>query len=102
MTNINGIGNSIGNGKISLNTESLSSRIQRRSPEFSERLRGAVMDVNSKQNIGDKSIEAVIQGEMGIHEGMLALGKANTSLKLLAQVRNKAMSAYNEIMRMQV
>ena len=76
--------------------------LQRRSPEFSERIKAAVLDVNSKQHVGDDSIEAVIKGEMGIHEGMLALGKANTSLKLLAQVRNKAMTAYNEIMRMQV
>ena len=100
MADINGIGSGI--GKISLNPESLASRIQRRSPEFSERLKSAVLDVNSKQHIGDESIEAVIQGEMGIHEGMLALGKANTSLKLLAQVRNKVMAAYNEVMRMQV
>lgn len=98
MTDISGIGN----GKISLNTEPLASRVERRSPGFSDRLKAAVLDVNSKQHIGDDSIEAVIKGEMGIHEGMLALGKANTSLKLLAQVRNKAMAAYNEVMRMQV
>jgi len=102
MTDINGISSGIGKGKISLNTEPLASRIQRRSPGFSDRLKAAVLDVNSNQHIGDNSIEAVIQGEMGIHEGMLALGKANTSLKLLAQVRNKVMSAYSEIMRMQV
>ncbi|MBA3008839.1 MAG: flagellar hook-basal body complex protein FliE [Proteobacteria bacterium] len=94
--------NGIGNTKISLNTEPLSRRIQRRSPEFSERVKAAVLDVNSKQNIGDESIEAVIQEKMGIHEGMMALGSANTSLKLLAQVRNKVMAAYNEVMRMQV
>ncbi|RLB89687.1 MAG: flagellar hook-basal body complex protein FliE [Deltaproteobacteria bacterium] len=98
MTDINGIGK----GKISLNTEPLSQRLQRRSPEFSERLASAVLEVNANQNMGDESIEAVIQGKMGIHEGMLALGKANTSLKLLAQVRNKVMTAYNEVMRMQV
>ncbi len=98
MTDISGIGN----GKISLNTEPLAQRIQRRDPEFSERIKAAVLDVNSKQHIGDDSIEAVIQGEMGIHEGMLALGKASTTLKLLAQVRNKVMAAYSEVMRMQV
>ena len=101
MTDINGI-SGIGNGKISLNTEPLGHKIQRRSPEFSERIKAAVLDVNSKQHIADDSIEAVIKGEMGIHEGMLALGKANTSLKLLAQVRNKVMAAYSEVMRMQV
>ncbi len=61
-----------------------------------------MLEVNFNQHMADNSIEAVIKGEMGIHEGMLALGKANTSLKLLAQVRNKAMAAYQEIMRMQV
>jgi len=97
MTSINGIDN-----KISLNTEPVASRVKRRNPEFSQRLKAAVLDVNSKQHIADDSVEAVIQGEMGIHEGMMALGKANTSLKLLAQVRNKVMTAYNEVMRMQV
>ncbi|MBU0969773.1 MAG: flagellar hook-basal body complex protein FliE [Proteobacteria bacterium] len=94
--------NGIGNTKISLQTEPLSQRIERRSPEFSERVKAAVLDVNSKQNIGDESIEAVIQEKMGLHEGMMALGSASTSLKLLAQVRNKVMTAYNEVMRMQV
>jgi len=39
---------------------------------------------------------------MEIHEGMMAVGKAETSLKILAQVRNKVMAAYNEVMRMQI
>ncbi len=98
MTDISGIGK----GRISLNTEPLAQRLQRRDPEFSERIKAAVLDVNSKQHIADDSVQAVIQGEMGIHEGMLALGKASTTLKLLAQVRNKVMAAYSEVMRMQV
>jgi flagellar hook-basal body complex protein FliE len=39
---------------------------------------------------------------MGIHEGMMAIGKAETSLKILAKVRNKVMAAYSEVIRMQV
>jgi len=102
MAGINGINNGMGNSKISLHTEPLSTRIKARNTEFSERIKSAVLEVNSNQHIADNSIEAVIKGEMGIHEGMRALGKANTSLKVLAQVRNKAMAAYQEIMRMQV
>ncbi len=98
MAGINGIGN----GKISLHTEPLSTRIKNRNPEFSQRIKAAILDVNSNQHVADNSIEAVIKGEMGIHEGMRDLGRASTSLKLLAQVRNKAMAAYQEIMRMQV
>ncbi len=96
MTRIEGI------NPISLNTEPLSNRISRHNPEFAQRIEAAIKDVNKKQHIADDSIEKVIQGEMGIHEGMMALGKAETSLKILAQVRNKVMSAYNEVMRMQV
>ena len=89
-------------GKLSLHTEPVSQRVERRNPEFSERLKSAVLEVNDNQHIADQSVEEVIQGRLGIHEGMLALGKANTTLKVLAQVRNKALTAYNEIMRMQV
>ncbi len=88
--------------KISLNGESVSSRVSRRNPEFAQRLEAAVSDVNQKQHNADIAIEKVIKGEMGIHEGMQILGKADTTLRLLAQVRNKAMTAYNEIMRMQI
>jgi len=89
-------------GKISLHREPVRDRLERRSPEFSQRLKSAVLEVNSKQHIADDSVEAVIEGRLGIHEGMMALGKASTTLKVLAQVRNKAMTAYNEVMRMQV
>ena len=96
MNGINGI------HKISLNTESLARKIDRRTPEFAQRMEAAIKDVNAKQNIADDSIEKVIKGEMGIHEGMMVMGKADTSLKILAQVRNKVMTAYNQIMQMQV
>lgn len=89
-------------GKISLKTEKLHERIDRRNPEFYQRIKAAVSDVNQKQHIADESIEKVILGEMGIHEGMMAIGKAETTLKVLAQVRNKVMSAYSEVMRMQI
>ena len=97
MADIKGIAN-----RISLHTEPVSSRVHRRDPAFAQRLKAAVSDVNDRQHTADDAVQAVIKGEMGIHEGMLALGQASTSLKLLAQVRNKAMTAYNEIKRMQV
>ncbi|OGQ85671.1 MAG: flagellar hook-basal body complex protein FliE [Desulfobacula sp. RIFOXYA12_FULL_46_16] len=91
-----------GINRISLKTEPLPEKISRRNPEFAERIKSAVLDVNEKQQIADDSIEKVIKGEMEIHEGMMDIGKAETSLKILAQVRNKVMAAYNEIMRMQI
>ena len=46
------------------------------------------------------AMEQVSRGSMGIHEGMLAISKADLSLRLLIQVRNKVMEAYREISRM--
>ncbi len=87
-------------GKISLQTEQLSQRVERRDPSFSERLDAAVKDVNTKQNFADESIEGVIKGDVGIHEGMMAIGKADTSLKLLTAVRSKVMESYKAISNM--
>jgi flagellar hook-basal body complex protein FliE len=42
-----------------------------------------------------------VTGKAGIHETMIALQKADISLRLLLQIRNKAMDAYREVMRMQ-
>jgi len=89
-------------GKLSLYREPLANRAAKRNPEFMERLESAILEVNNNQHVADSSVEAVIEGRLGIHEGMMALSRASTSLKVLAQVRNKAMSAYNEVMRMQV
>ncbi len=96
MKGINGI------GRISLNTEPFESKIQKRDTGFAKRIKTAMEDVNTKQHIADESIEAVIQGKLGIHEGMMAIGKADTSLRLLNQIRSKVMSAYSEVIRMQV
>jgi flagellar hook-basal body complex protein FliE len=68
---------------------------------FQDRLNKAVGDVNTKQHISDDASEAVIRGELGVHEGMLALQEADLSLRFLNQVRSKVMAAYQEIMRMQ-
>lgn len=41
-------------------------------------------------------------GPVDLHDVMIAMEKADISLRLLVQVRNKALDAYQEIMRMQV
>ncbi len=89
-------------GKISIRTEPLAERLEKRDHSFSQRLTSAVMDVNEKQIKGDEAVEKVIRGEMGIHEGMIAMGKADVSLRLLVQVRAKVMAAYQEVIRMQI
>lgn len=69
---------------------------------FEERLKGAVAEVNAKQQQADNAVGQVVAGKMGIHEGMLSLQEASISMKVLLQVRNKVLSAYNDVMKMQV
>ncbi|MBU0995523.1 MAG: flagellar hook-basal body complex protein FliE [Proteobacteria bacterium] len=88
-------------GKLSLNNQLLNKNQKTGDKSFQDRLKGAVKEVNTLHHIADQSIEKVIKGELGIHEGMIAIQEADTSLRLLAQVRSKVMAAYNEIMHMQ-
>ncbi len=70
---------------------------------FDEILKQSLDEVNKLQNKADKSIEAIASGKMeNIQDAVMAIEKADVSLKLLTEIRNKAIEAYKEIMRMQV
>jgi flagellar hook-basal body complex protein FliE len=70
---------------------------------FGETLQQAVNDVNALQQEAGKAVERMVTGEAtDLHEVMIAVEKAKTSFDLLMEIRNKAMDAYREIMRMQV
>jgi flagellar hook-basal body complex protein FliE len=70
---------------------------------FSELLRNSFDQVNENQHDADKAIKELVAGRSkNIHETMLTIERADTSLKLMTQVRNKILDAYKEIMRMQV
>ena len=70
---------------------------------FFEALQKSMQEVNVDQLVADGSIKDLIAGRnKNIHETMLAIQKADLSLKTMMQVRNKVLEAYKEIMRMQV
>jgi flagellar hook-basal body complex protein FliE len=70
---------------------------------FSDILKDSVEKVNSYQTQADAAIKELVAGRSkNIHETMLTIERADTSLKLMMQVRNKILDAYREIMRMQV
>lgn len=70
---------------------------------FSGMLRESLDKVNEHQHQADHAVKELISGRSkNIHETMLTLERADTSLKLAMQVRNKILDAYREIMRMQV
>lgn len=70
---------------------------------FGETLQRAMADVNALQSEAGKAVEKMVGGEaVDLHEVMVAVEKAKTSFDLLMEIRNKALEAYREIMRMQV
>jgi flagellar hook-basal body complex protein FliE len=70
---------------------------------FADVLQSTVEKVNDAQVQADQAVDRLHSGEAkNIHEVTIALEQADISLRLLVQMRNKAMDAYQEIMRMQV
>lgn len=70
-------------------------------PSFSQVLNQALSQVEQDQLSVDKAIEALATGEINdIAAVMIASERANLSLGLTIQVRNKMLEAYQEIMRM--
>ena len=70
---------------------------------FGDMLKRAIGDVAKLQNEADQAIKELAAGEnKDIHRTMIALEKAEVSFQLMMQVRNKIVSAYEEIMRMQI
>ncbi len=70
---------------------------------FADILRSSFEQVNQHQAQADTAIKELVAGKSkNIHETMLAIERADASLKLMMQVRNKVLDAYREIMRMQV
>jgi flagellar hook-basal body complex protein FliE len=70
---------------------------------FEKLMEEMVGKVSDLQGQADRSIQQLATGQsQGLHEVMLAVEKASVSFQLLTQVRNKAVEAYQEIMRMPV
>ncbi len=70
---------------------------------FGAILSSTLNSVNNSQIAGDKAVEKLQTGEAKhLHEVMIAVEEADVSLRMLVQIRNKALTAYEEIMRMQI
>lgn len=72
-------------------------------PSFFDHLQDGLKSVNSAQVEADKMSTAVATGQStNIQEAMMSMAQAQLSFNLMVQVRNKALEAYQEVMRMPV
>jgi flagellar hook-basal body complex protein FliE len=62
-----------------------------------------VMDVNSQQQNANAMVSDVLKGgPTPVHQAMIASEEASLSFQFVAEVRNKVLDAYNQVMQMQV
>ena len=70
---------------------------------FQKVLTGAIQDVEAMSQNASASVTRFLNGEgEELHSTILATQRAELSFELFQQVRNKVVSAYQEIMRMQM
>lgn len=70
---------------------------------FSQFLSRSIDEVNEMLGTADQKAQELATGKSeNLHDAMITMEKAETAFKLLVQVRNKVIDAYQEVMRMQV
>jgi flagellar hook-basal body complex protein FliE len=69
--------------------------------EFGKIIKGAIEKVDRLEKNADQSVVDLLQGKASIHETMIALQKADMSMQLLLNIRNKVIESYQNIMHMQ-
>ncbi|ADV82617.1 flagellar hook-basal body complex protein FliE [Terriglobus saanensis] len=69
---------------------------------FSEIFRSAMRQTEELDAKAAKSVTGLLSGDgVEVHEAMIATQKAEMAFELALQVRNKAISAYQQMMQMQ-
>lgn len=70
---------------------------------FSDLLNAALKEVNDKQLEAYDNMQQIASGKVtNLQEAVMKIDEAELSLKLALEVKNKAISAYKEVMRMQI
>lgn len=73
------------------------------SGEFRGLLEGAIQKVEQTGQVATQAVERFLAGDgEELHSAILAVQRADLTFELGLQVRNKVVSAYQEIMRMQM
>ncbi len=82
-------------------TQRVGEATQRSNADFAEALAKAESTFVTPERLAVGVIDGVAQGAEGrIHESLMAVDRADISLRLLVTVRNKIVDAYREVMQM--
>jgi len=74
-----------------------------RNTTFKDLILGGVGEVNMMQQQADRAVEKLmVGGDIGMAEVLTAVQKADIAFKMMMQIRNKLVQAYQEIQNMRV
>ncbi|MFZ2889017.1 flagellar hook-basal body complex protein FliE [Sulfuricurvum sp.] len=80
-----------------------SGSVENGTTDFAQELKNALGNVNQMQVEGEKAMSDIATGSVkDLHQAAIAIDKAEISMKLMLEVRNKALNAYKEITRTQM
>ncbi len=97
MNRINGLAN------LTLRPPAQTTAVEKTGSAFSELLKDSISNVDKLQKNADLAAQQLhAGGAKNLHETMIAMEQANISLRMLVQMRNKVMEAYQEVMRTQI
>lgn len=97
---VSSISSSIGSLGLNNNTVKIE---QSGDKSFQNMLNDAITEVNNEQVKGYDSMQGIATGKVtNLQEAVQKIEEADLSMKLALEVKNKALNAYKEIMRMQV
>jgi flagellar hook-basal body complex protein FliE len=94
---------SIGSSLSTLGLSNVNKVEDESTKSFQSMLNDAITDVNNEQVDGYKSMESIASGKVtNLEEAVQKIEQAELSLKLALEVKNKALNAYKEIMKMSI
>lgn len=68
--------------------------------DFFSVLQASLNEVNEMQVKGDKALSDIATGQVkDLHNAAISIDKAEVSMKMMLEVRNKALNAYKEILK---
>lgn len=73
-----------------------------KSADFASIMDGVIQGIEQPRQEANRSIQSLLNGEGELHTVALSVQRADLAFQLGLQVRNKVISAYQEIMKMQL
>jgi len=85
---------------ISLQNDIINNQQSDGGGDFFKILQDSLNDVNDKQIKSDKALSDIATGRVrDLHSAAITIDKAEISMKVMLEVRNKALNAYKEILK---